>query len=301
MLKNSIKPIVLALGLAITPFASASFVPGIQEDGLTLKEIQSMHYVKGMLMAGDDDLSNKHNIAIRDASMAIGAQHGYIHEMNRLRKMLISEEKTWDDLFSFKDLMRFSIDGEKSLYFLPAVIHESHNVTSQSDDFSRILVSGQYYEIHKRERLVTAPPDWREYLLFDIPVDASKPVGALLPKTPEEQRLWADGSREGWEAGIIQANAEMLARIRNMGSDYIGMIKYIRLVAENKIKPSYVALATQGVINQGKSIHLDQKVFAITDTAEFNGNTSDWEPISLDPRHGYRTPDENRQINGEPR
>lgn len=296
-----LKPLILALGLSfIAPFAVAS-MSGIQTDGMSLKELKSMHFVKGMSLLGEDDLTNKRHAAMRDAAMAIGAQHGYIHEMNRIRRQLIDEEKTWDDLFAFKDLMRVASSGEESLYFLPAVIHESMDVTSGSDDHSRILVSGQYYEIAKKERLVTSPPDWREYLLIDIPVDASRPVGAILPKTPVEQNLWGKNIEEGWKAGVLQANAEMLARIRNMGSDYIGMIKYLKLVAEGKIEASFVASGTQNVVNQGSSMHLNQKVFAITSPAVFNGKVKEWTPLDLDPRGSYRTPDEVRSINREKR
>lgn len=296
-----LKPLILALSLAVLVPAAHASIPGIQDDGMRLKEIQAMHYIKGMNLAGDDDVANKRYAAMRDAAMTVGAQHGYIEEMNRIRRQLVVEEKVWDDLFAFKDLMRIASAGENSLYFLPAVIHESEQVTSRSDDHNRILVSGQYYEIIKRERLVTNPPDWREYLLIDIPVDASKPVGALLPKTPTEQAYWANHVEDGWKAGVLQANSEMLARIRHMGSDYIGMIKYVRLVAEGKIEPSFVASATQNLVNQGSSMHLNQKTFAITSPAVFNGNVRDWKPLDLDPRGGYRTPDEKRQVNKEPR
>lgn len=296
-----LKPLLFTCALVAAAQSAYASIPGVQNDGIGLRELQSMHYIKGMNLVGDDDVTNKRYAAMRDAAMAVGAQHGYIDEMNKIRRQLLAEERVWDDLFAFKDLMRIASDGENSLYFLPAVIHESAEVTTKSDDHNRIVVSGQYYEIIKRERLVTNPPDWREYLLIDIPVDASKPVGALLPKTPDEQVYWANHVEEGWKAGVLQANAEMLARIRHMGSDYIGMIKYVRLVAEGKIEPSFVASATQNMVNEGDSMHLNRKTFAITAPALFNGNVRDWKPLDLDPRGSYRTPDEKRRINREPK
>lgn len=293
-----LKPLIVAIGMALgCQVAFAGVTPGVQYDGMSLQELESMSAYKGMPMAGDDDMANKRMKSMREAALSVGAQHGYIFSMNKLRKELDAEANTWDNLFAFKDLMRLATPGEKSLYFLPAVIQESKEVTEANTDHSRILVSGTYYQILKKERLVTNPPDWREYLLIDLPVDASKPVGALLPKTPQEQDLWAEWVAEGWEAGILQSNAEMTARIRNLGSDYLGMIKYLTLVEEGKVVPSFVASQYRNKVNQGSSLHVNQRTFAITAPAEFNDRTNAWVPLDLDPRAGYRSPEEIRAIN----
>lgn len=293
-----LKPLIVAIGLALgSQMAFAGVTPGVQYDGMSLQELENMSAYKGMSLAGDDDIANKRLKSMREAALSVGAQHGYIFSMNKLRKELDAEANTWDNLFAFKDLMRLATPGEKSLYFLPAVIQESKEVTSGNDDHSRILVSGTYYEIIKKERLVTNPPDWREYLLIDLPVDASKPVGALLPKTPSEQTQWAEWVAEGWEAGILQSNAEMAARVRNLGTDYIGMIKYLALVEEGKVVPSFVASQYRNKVNQGSSLHVNQRTFAITAPAEFNDRDNAWIPLDLDPRAGYRTDDEIREIN----
>jgi defect in organelle trafficking protein DotC len=294
-----LKPLSIAIGLILSSQVSfAGITPGVQYDGMSLQELESMSAYKGMPLAGKDDLANKRNQSMREAALSVGAQHGYIKEMNQLRNDFAREAQYLDGLFAFKDLMRLATPGEKSLYFLPAVIHESNEVTSSSADHSQIEVSGKYYEIIKKERLVTNPPDWREYLMIDLPVDASKPVGALLPKTPAEQDAWREWVAEGWEAGLLQANAEMTARARNLGSDYIGMIKYLSLVEEGKVVPSFVASQHQNKITQGSSLHLNQRTFAITAPAAFNDRHQSWIPLDLDPRAGYRTDDEIRFING---
>lgn len=293
-----LKPLFIAIGLAVAcQSAFAGVTPGVQYDGMSLQELEQMSAYKGMPLAGDDDITNKRLKSMREAALSVGAQHGYIFSMNKLRKELDAEATTWDNLFAFKDLMRVATPGEKSLYFLPAVIHESKEVTSGNDEYNRILVSGTYYEIVKKERLVQNPPDWREYLLIDMPVDASKPVGALLPKTPAEQTQWAEWVADGWEAGILQSNAEMTARVRNLGSDYLGMIKYLTLVESGKVVPSFVASQYRNKVNQGSSLHINQRTFAITAPAEFSDRDNAWIPLDLDPRGGYRTEAEIRSIN----
>lgn len=294
-----LKRMVSALAFAVVcANAHADLTPGVQHNNTSLQDLQTLHYIKGMSLTGEDnDLANKRHQAMREAALSVGAQNGYVSEMNKLRQEINGESATLDNFFAFKDLMRLATPGEKSLYFLPAVIHESGEVTATASDNNRIEVSGQYFEIVKRERLVSSPPDWREYLLYDTPVDVSKPVGALLPKTPEEQALWSDWVSEGWETGVLQANAEMSARVRNLGSDFVGMVKYLRLVEEGKVTPSYVASQYRGSINQGNSMHLNRRTFAITSGASFNGDSNQWTPLNLDPRGSYRTPDELKEIN----
>lgn len=287
--------LLLSLGMSLAVSAQAS-IPGVQNDGLSLPDLQGMYYHKGALLA-DDEMGNKRTNAMRDAAMAVGAQHAYVETMNQLRLKLNSEAEVWDNLFPFKDLMRVATTGEQSLYFLPAVIHESSNVTSHSDDNRRIEVSEGYMEIIKPERLVTNAPDWREYLLIDMAVDVSKPVAALLPKTPAEQALWADSVAEGWQAGALQANAEMVARMRNLGSDFIGMVRYLRIAEQQMLSPAFVSSQHRGKVNQGSSMHLNQRTFAITAPATFQGDDRKWIPLDLDPRAGFRTPDERDAIN----
>lgn len=288
------------IALAVSAFCAhaSAQTPGTQYDGMSLSTLQQMNYIEGSALAGEDPAMQKRIQAMRDAAMAVGAQHGYIKTMNELREQFNAETEAMDKMFPFKDLMRMATPGETSLYFLPPVIAESLEVTAHSNSNDMIKVSGQYYEIIKRERLVTAPPDWREYLLFDIPVDVSRPVGALLPKTPEEQQFWADWVAEGWEGGILQAHDEMNSRIRNLGSDIVGMVKYLRLVEGKQITPSYVAAQYRNAVTQGSKMHLNQKVFSITGRAEFNSRSDRWEPLNLDPRGSYRTPDEINSING---
>jgi defect-in-organelle-trafficking protein DotC len=293
-----IKPLIVALGLLISSQAAHALTFGVQDGAVPLNELQSMHYTKGMaLAAGHDDLTNKRLESMREAALVVGAQHGYVHSMNVLRKEIDAKADVWDDLFAFKDLMRIATPGESSLYFLPGVVHESAEVTSHSEGNDRIEVSGKYYEIVKKERLVTNPPDWREYLLIDIPADISKPVGALLPKTASEQQLWSDWISEGWEAGVLQAHAEMTARQRQLGSDFIGMVRFVRLVEQGDLKSSFVASQTRDRLTRGKSMHVNQRTFAITSQARFSNDHNDWVPLDLDPRAGYRSPDEVREIN----
>ncbi len=293
-----LKPIAKVICLTLLSCSAASYASVSPQNGAeSLKSLQSMYFQPGASLLADDDIANKRFNAMREAGMAVGAQHAYVQTMNEFKRQLLAESQAYDELFAFKDIMRIAAEGEQSLYYLPPVIQESKDVTASSEDFDQIVVSGQYYQILKRERLVTAPPDWREYLLIELPVELSKPSPALLPRTPEEQKVWSEMIEKGWAAGILQASEEMSARVRNMGADFIGMVKYLRLVEEKKIRPSFVAAQYRGKQNEGNSMHLNQRSFAITDNAHFNGREQEWLPMNLDTRGTLRTQKEADEVN----
>lgn len=288
-----LKSIALAVALSAASLgAVASTTPGTQADGLSLSELQQMKFTTGMALGTENDLANKRLKSMRDAGLAVGAQNGYIATMNELREQINAEAGTWDALMPFKDIMRIASRGEKSNYYLPPVVFETDGVTAVSEDHRTIKVSDKYYVVYKEERLVTTPPDWREYLLIDIPVEASRPVGALLPKTSDEQQIWSDAVAEGWSAGILQANAEMTSRARALGTDIVGMVKYLQLRESNVMTSTYIASDRQGLVIGGGDMHIDQKTFSITDRAGFQSRTQAWIPMSLDPREGFRSKEE---------
>ncbi|MBB4861409.1 defect-in-organelle-trafficking protein DotC [Pseudomonas nitritireducens] len=294
-----LKPLLLAVAIAGASLpAFAAPTPGVQDGVSPLKDLQKMHYVTGMSLSGDDDLANKRSRSMRDAALSVGAQHGYVATMNELRKQLDAESDTWEALFPFKDVMRIASKGDKSLFYLPPVIIKTEGLTSTDENHKVIKISNTYYEIYKEERVVLNAPDWREYLLIDIPVDLSKPVGALLPKTPAEQQLWSDSVAEGWQAGVNMANEEMTARVRNLGTDFTGMVRYLQLVeGTGQMTPTFLAEQTINRVKSKNGMHIGQTTIAITAPATFNDNVGGWVPLDLDPRDGYRSAEERAAIN----
>lgn len=230
--------------------------------------------------------------AMRDAALASGAQHGYAFRLDELKGEIRKQSDALDKLYDFSTLMRLASPKETELYMLPPVIQHARDVTASDVSQRRIRVSNELYVITQPARLVTRPPNWREYLVFDDPRPMSIPNKVLLPKTAEERRYWAAWVAEGWKAGVIQADQEMAARSRSLANDYTGMVRYMRLRIEEKVVAPNVAAVKQPVTGNNKELRLDDRVYELTADAKMNADASKWRALPLDSRDSLLTRDE---------
>lgn len=297
MLRSRIIVPLITLFLAV-PFAGAS-------EPLSLSDLKTIHYqeVKEKIaLSGDAEVDDKKRLkynAMRDAALALGAQHGYIKRMETIKAVLRENEKMLDDIYDFSVLMKMVTENSNEMYLLPPVLQEGKNVTKVSNDGRRLVISGKYYRIARGERLVSIAPNWRQYLIFDVPVRTSTPPDVLLPEPgTEEEVLWGKWVEQGWHAGIKQAENEMKFRIRRLGDDFVGMVKYMVLVEEGKMNEPVIASSTRNVVGGGDEMYEDQRVIQLSIPSGLNPNVSDWEPNILDNRGSLRTDIEDNNYKG---
>jgi len=239
---------------------------------------------------GVDDTTQMRLKAMREAAMAAGAQHGYVDHLNELKTRISSDAKSLDDLYDFSVLMRLASGINDDLYLLPPVIQESKNIVATSDDSRVMRISNKMYVIEKPERLVTAAPNWRQYILFDQSVEVVSPPPVLLPRDDKEKKYWAEWVQNGWIQGVNQAEREMTYRVRQLGNDFIGMTKYMRLLTDGKITKTVVVSSHQNVIGKDNEMREGEKVIQISVPAKLNPNASKWNTIEMSNRDSLRYP-----------
>lgn len=287
--KTKIAGILVALAI---PFAaSAATAADSSNPQKTLDQLQRMNKVNVAL----DKMQSKNQDRIRamkDAAIGVGAQHGYVSQMKVLKDFVSTQETVLDSIFDFSTLMKLSGDKLSGMYLLPAVIEEVKDAQIVSDDGMEFRSSGTVYRIKQRERLVSSPPNWRQYLLWDLEADLARPHELLLPKTPEEQEAWSRWVAEGWNAGVIQAEQEMARRTRELGSEFSGMVRYTRLVVEGKASEAKVIAKHRAVVGGGDLMRESDSIYRVTSPVSLNPVASKWRPIVTDPRKGLRVPAE---------
>ncbi|MCP1674272.1 defect-in-organelle-trafficking protein DotC [Natronocella acetinitrilica] len=257
----------------------------------SISDLRSLNFNASVFgSAGGEEEFDLRRRALRDAALATGAQHGYVDQMERLKRQLRANADYMDQTWDFSTVMRLATHGEEELYLLPPVIRELRNSMIATEGHQRLRVSDTTYLIEKRERLVLAPPNWRDYLLFDQPVRVTTPPKPLLPNTPEEMTAWVEGVERGWVAGARQASQEMGRRLEQLGGDYTGMLRYMRLLTEGKIESPFVASSQEWVTGGGAEMRINERVYQISRPSSLNANMDDWKTLELDTRGGYRYP-----------
>lgn len=275
--------------LSLFPFVST--LAHADDDQKSLSQLQNMNAASNQI----DKLTAK-NVdrmrAMKDAAIGIGAQHGYVAQMKENKKFILTQANHLDSEFDFATLMKLSGDKISGSYLLPAVIEVVKDAEAVSDDGREFRASGTVYRIKSKERLVSAPPNWREYLLWDLEADLSKPHEQLLPKTPDEVKAWKGWVKEGYYAGISQAQEETKRRTRRLGADFSGMVRYTRLVVEGKASEAKVLAQHRAVVGGGDMMRESDSIYRVSHPVSLNPDSKRWKSIITDPRTTLRAPAE---------
>ncbi|MND11575.1 hypothetical protein D3C87_351530 [compost metagenome] len=294
-MKNNIAKVTVLAAIIGASFqcVSADFT----QQNMSLNSLQSMDNKNSTVLLkeagiGVDDTTQMRLKAMKEAAMAAGAQHGYVDHMNELKTAISRDDAALDDLYDFSVLMRLASGVDNDLYMLPPVINESNNVVATSDDSRRMRISNRMYVIEKPERLVTAAPNWRQYLLFDQAIEVVSPPNVLLPRDNNEKKYWSEWVQSGWIQGVNQAEREMTYRVRQLGNDFVGMTRYMRLVTDGKISKPVVVSSHQNVIGKDNEMREGEKVIQISVPARLNPNASKWDTIEMSNRDSLRYPTE---------
>jgi len=286
--RHCIVPLALLLG-SLSQSALSS-------DALTLRDLEELDFSPDTSLETEAPGKRLRLDAIRDAALAAGGQHGFASRMNQLKAIFEERATQIEAIFDFSTLMRLASKGEQEMFFLPPVITEASNVKRLTNSGSTVQVSGLYYEITRPAQLTLRAPNWRQYLLFDQELYLSLPPRPLMPKGTEEVSVWRENVRTGWHAGIGQAEEEMSYRIERLAQDFIGMLRYMRLVMSGKIEAPFVAVLKKDVVGDRDTMRLDERVYKISIPAALVNDTSQWNPLYGDDRGSLVYPAESQVI-----
>ena len=229
---------------------------------------------------------------IEQVALTLGAQYGYADRVKEMKKITKELESYLDNLFDFKQIMLAATDGKNEIYFLPPVITELNDIVSVSENNKVLRTTDKLFEITRKEKLVTSAPNWREYLLYHSDPITQHPNPQFLPKTPEEKEVWKEAISRGWSAGAFQADQVLNNRIEELGNDFVGMARYMRLVSEGKIKKAVIAKVHRNVVGGGDDMRINDTIYRLTSETSLVANAMEWKALVLDTREGLRYEEE---------
>jgi defect-in-organelle-trafficking protein DotC len=175
-------------------------------------------------------LGSPRDRAQAEAALSLSAQAGASYRYRAIsRDVLAPWEGELDALFDFGAL----VSGQGRLFLVPPVISQAgpalrldSPVSASSQEYSYSLVSPA--------RLESRAPDWRAYLLSELPA-ARELHPSVFPVGRKERELWEKRVDLGWKAGLEQAEALFRANLARLERDYRGMLLFFRLSREDKV------------------------------------------------------------------
>lgn len=217
------------------------------------------------------EVSDLRTQVLEETGYTVGLQGGLAARAKILVDKLDSREDELSRLYQFNTLI--SSDGN-----LPPIIVEAQNLSSFAKD--QIRTANRVYKIHKPERFISVPPTWRDYLYIGLPLvnNVEIPDKSSRPKNSDEQEIWEDAVKKGWDDGQKQADEILEENFNRLSRDFNGMLRYSILLQQNMITKTTVAESQQSVSGNEKELIIGDKHRRFVNKAKFEVNAKKWEP-----------------------
>ncbi len=214
--------------------------------------------------------------ALREAALSYGARGGLAYRTFEIQRRLAEYDISMNKTYSFARLL---IAAPSGLLIEPPVVSEAQRAVLVNAGGQAAAVADRIYRINRVARIVTAPRNWHLYLERDWG-RVDPPPGLLLPKDDEERAAWRAYIKEGWEAGVKQAEETFEADLDRLTSDYVGMIRYRELLAQGMISPPYALADDRGITGGGQEMRIGDKGVTITGPSALIPRSDAWTPAT---------------------
>jgi len=217
-----------------------------------------------------DDASHLRYKALEDTGMSLGAQGGLAWSSKAINAGLDKDKWYLETIYNFNGMML-------SHGVLSPVLEQGNN-SLNLDDPNTIRIADKTYQIVKQARFATTPPNWREYIWMPFNPPAI-PHKVLLPRTPDEKKIWQKAIKIGWERGTEQAKNIFQQNLARLKRDFNGMTLYRELLQKNMVSPPYVSKTELGVTGDGNDLRVNDQVLRITVLPKLETDSNRWKAI----------------------
>jgi defect in organelle trafficking protein DotC len=214
-----------------------------------------------------EGVSEMRKQALEEIASALGSTSGLAFRMKEIRDDVEKNSDKLDRYFDFKQVI--FTNG----ILAPVITEGKANYSQVSDD--EVRIADIVYKIEQPAKFVSVYPTWRTYLNFSFPSFES-PSPAYLPKNDAEKVVWDNAVKQGWAMGMSQADNIFRASYSKLERDYLGMLKFHILLAQDLVTAPMIAKANLGVTGGGNEMSINDQVFRITDHAGLDPTRSDW-------------------------
>ncbi|MGE3623389.1 MAG: type IV secretory system conjugative DNA transfer family protein [Bdellovibrionales bacterium] len=214
--------------------------------------------------------------ALRESALSYGARGGLAYRTFEIQRRLAEYDASMAKAFDFSRLL---IAAPSGLLIEPPIVTEAQRAVIVNSGGQAAAVADRVYRINRVARIVTASRNWRLYLERDWG-RVEPPPGLLLPRDDTERAEWRKWIKEGWDAGVQQAEETFEADLDRMTTDYVGMIRYRELLAQGMISPPYALNEDRGITGGGAEMRVGDRGVSITGPSALIPRSEKWTPAA---------------------
>jgi defect-in-organelle-trafficking protein DotC len=196
--------------------------------------------------------------------------------LQEISNVVKANDRKLDTVYNFQPLMINTI-------VVPPVIVEAHNI-SDVGNARTFSVLGTRYEIKENARFSHLPPNWRDYLNFNVEsyqVGVDSLPNELKEKNQQEKKAFQNAMDRGIEDGVKEADAIFSHQLNRLNQTFIGMLKFHQFRMNGKITMPVIARTNISLAGGGNALMLNQSNFQITELPRFVNDPSYWKANTL--------------------
>ncbi len=214
--------------------------------------------------------------ALHEAGLSYGARGGLAFRTFEIQRRLAEYDLSLSKTFDFNRLL---IAAPSGLLIEPPIVSEGDRAVIVKSGGQAAAVADRVFRINRVARIATASRNWHLYLERDWG-HVEPPPGILAPKSDEEWLAWRSYTKQGWEAGIKQAEETFESDVDRLTNDYIGMVRYRELLAQGMISAPYALADDRGVTGGGSEMRVGDKGLTITGPSALIPRSDKWTPAN---------------------
>lgn len=214
--------------------------------------------------------------ALKEAALSYGARGGLAARSYEIRRELDIRANHLDKIFDFRQLL---IAAPSGFLIEPPIISESLNALLIEGDGQSAAVSDAIYKIQENVKIVSAARNWRTYLERGWG-KVEDPPEILRPKNDDERKLWRELVKQGWKEGYDQGSEVFEEDLNRLASDFDGMVRYRKLLAQGMISQPFAQQIDRGVTKESATMRVGDRAVRITGTPELLSGSKEWQPAS---------------------
>ena len=212
--------------------------------------------------------------AVRAAALAFAAQAGAAHRGWEIARIVEARAGLLERIYRFRPLML----REAGFTVQPPVVAQSRRAFRLDEGFDRAATAARVLRIAQPERIVSAVPAWRDFLLRDWP-QPDPPAALLFPRDADEERRWDAWLAEGWAAGERLADDAFLSDLDRLNALFTGLILWHRLALAGMVTAPQLGTAEVAVSGGGAVMRIDERLLTVDARGGFVAIPSAWRAL----------------------
>ena len=221
----------------------------------------------------------KRHGAMRLAALGFGARAGLARRSWEIGAMLERLTGPLSAIYRFGDLML----NEHGFTVLPPVLAETRQAFRLGRGRARAASARLVLRIVTPERIVSAPPHWRDYLVRSWRAP-EPPAAVLFPRGGPETALWRQWLAEGWRHGTTLGDDIFAADLDRLNRTFEGLVRWHRLHLAEMVSAPVLTAVHAAAAGHERLLRIGETSVRLGKRAAFNLDARAWKGPGGGPR-----------------